>query len=100
MKLTKKDIKKIEDLGWNVTKHEDGMYTLETWSPANGDMIIEEYSKEDIILACERFDADEEFSLWYGANRGEPSSPGDLWKDCEAQAEMYEKLAEVLKNAK
>lgn len=97
MKLTLRDIEKIEDLGWSVKKHEDGLYTLETWSPAGEDMIIEEYSKEDIIHSCECYDVDEHFDLWYGANRGEPSRPSDLLRDCEEQAKMYEELAEVLK---
>ena len=97
MKLTKKDIKKIEDLGWSVEVHKDGSYCLENFSPAGGDMIIEEDSKEDIITHCENFDADEEFDLWYGANRGEPSTPSELLRDCEEQAKMYEQLAEALR---
>ena len=90
-KLTKKDIKVIEDLGWSVEKTDNG-YFLENYSPAGGDMVIEEKTKEDIIQHCKNFDAEEEFNIWYGANNGEPSCPGDLWQDCLAQGEMYEEL--------
>lgn len=95
MKLTKKNIKDIEGLGWYVKKTEDG-YFLENYSPAGGDMVIEEPDKEGIIQFCENFDPEEEFKVWYGANRGEPSSPGDLWNDCLEQVEMYDKLKEAL----
>lgn len=94
-KLTKKDIKAIENLGWSVKKTDNG-YCLENYSPAGGDMIIEEETKEDIIQHCKNFDAEEEFRVWYGANNGEPSCPGDLWEDCLEQEKMYEQLKDVL----
>lgn len=96
MKLTKKDIKAIEKLGWSVEKTSDG-YVLENYSPSGGDMVIEEKTKEDIIEYCENYDAEEEFSVWYGANNGEPSCPGDLWEDCLEKGKMYQELADVLK---
>lgn len=94
-KLTKKDIKSIEGLGWSVKKTENGYY-LENYSPCGGDMIIEEPDKEGIISYCENFDLEEEFSVWYGAHNGEPECPGDLWQDCLDMEEMYQKLKEVL----
>ena len=95
MKLTKKDIKAIEKLGWSVQITEDG-YCLENYSPCGGDMVIEEKTKEDIIEYCKNFDAEEEFNVWYGAHNGEPSCPGDLWEDCLNMEEMYTQLKETL----
>lgn len=95
MKLTKTDIKKIENLGWSIKKTEDG-YCLENFSPAGGDMVIEEKTKEDIIQYCDNYDPQEEFDVWYGAKRGEPTSPGELWNDCIEKGKMYDELKEVL----
>lgn len=95
MKLTKKEIKAIEDLGWSVEKTEDG-YCLENWSPAGGDMVIEEKTKEGIIEYCENYDAEEEFNCWWGAKRGEPTTPSELWEDCLEKGKMYDALKEVL----
>lgn len=95
MKLTKKDIKAIENLGWSVEETDNG-YCLENWSPAGGDMIIEERDKESIIEYCKNYDANEEFSAWYGANNGEPTTPGDLWQDCLEKGKMYDALRKAL----
>lgn len=96
-KLTKKDIKAIQDLGWSFKKNEDGTYFLENYSPDGGDMVIEGVkSKEEIIEYCDTYDPDDEFNCWYGAKKGEPSIPSDLWQDCIAKGEMYDKLKEVL----
>ena len=117
MKLTKVDIKKIEDLGWNVRENTKDFICIRNYSPAGEDMTLEVNSREyidglkdlggaleftfnlteDLITACENFDVDEHFELWYGANNGEPSTPRLLLQDCEAQAKMYEALAEALK---
>ena len=94
-KLTKKDIKAIEELGWSVEKTDNG-YCLENYSPCGGDMVIEVKTKEEIIERCESFDPEDEFKVWYGANNGESSCPGDLWQDCLDMEEMYDKLKEVL----
>ena len=96
MKLTKKDIKAIENLGWSVEKS-GSVYWLTNYSPADGDMGFEAQTKEEIIKFCDNYDPDEEFKVWYGANRGEPGSPGDLWEDCEAKGKMYQALADVLR---
>lgn len=96
MELTKEDIQKIEDLGWCVEKTEYG-YSLRNYSPSDGDMSFDAQSKEDIISYCENFDPEEEFDLWYGVHRGEPTSPSELWRDCMDKQEMYEQLANILK---
>lgn len=98
MKLTKKDIKQIENLGQSVEETEDG-YCLENYSPAGGDMVIETNTKdkEEIIDYCDRYDAEEEFDVWYGAKNGEPSSPGELWEDCLAKGKMFEKLSNAIR---
>lgn len=95
MKLTKKDIMAIEELGWSVHKTSNG-YCLENYSPEGGDMVIEEQDKEGIINYCDNYDAEEEFEVWYGAHNGEPLNPGELWQDCLDKGEMYDKLKEVL----
>jgi len=96
MKLTKANIKAIEDLGWSVEKTDFG-YCLENYSPAGEELVIEVEDKESIISYCDNYDCDEHFELWYGANRGEPSSPRALMDDCDAIGEMLEQLGEVLK---
>ena len=96
MELTKNKIKAIEDLGWSVQETEDG-YVFRNYSPADGEMYIEEPTLEGVIDYCENFDADEEFDVWYGANRGEPSSPSALIEDCKEQERMYQELAELLR---
>lgn len=97
MKLTKEDVKKIEDLGWTVQKNQTGNIVIANYSPSGEDMTTEVSSKEELISVCEDFDPDEHFDLWYGANRGEPSSPSELIRDCDDQLEMYEALAEALR---
>ena len=96
MKLTKKDIKAIEDLDWSVEKTGNG-YVLENYSPCGGDMVIEAKTKEEIIDYCDTYDAEEEFKVWYGANNGEPSNPGELWQDCVDKGHMYEDLSLALR---
>ena len=95
MKLTKKDIQAIEKLGWSVEETENG-YFLENWSDGGCDMVIEGKTKEELINSCKCYDAEEQFRVWYGANNGEPSNPGDLWADCLQQGEMYDALLKVL----
>ena len=59
-------------------------------------MIIEGIkTKEEIIDRCS-FDPEEEFKVWYGACRGEPSNPGELWEDCVAMERMYQALEDLL----
>ena len=94
-KLTKKDIKAIEELGWSVEKI-DNTYCLENYSPCGGDMVIEAETKEEIIEYCDGYDADDEFNCWYGAKKGEPQTPSELWQDCLDKGEMYQALKDVL----
>lgn len=98
MKLTKKEIKQIENLGWSVKETEDG-YFLENYSPAGGDMVVETNSKdkEEIINYCDTYDADEEFDIWYGVHRGEPTIPSELWEDCLAKGKMFEELSNAIR---
>ena len=96
-RLTKKDIKAIEGLGWSVEKDDNGNYTLENYSPCGCDMVVENIeSKEELMTYCQQFDPEEEFNVWYGANNGEPSCPGDLWQDCLDMEEMYSQLLKAL----
>ena len=95
-KLTKKDIKAIEDLGWSVEIYNDGSYCLENYSSFGGDMIIEAENREEIIQSCKNYDAEDEFNVWYGAHNGEPSNPKHLWDDCLDKGEKYQQLKDVL----
>lgn len=95
MKLTKKEIKAIEELGWSI-KETDYGYFLENWSPAGGDMVIEVPDKEGIINYCENYDAEDEFNVWWGVDKGEPSTPSALWQDCLDKDEMFKQLKELL----
>lgn len=95
MKLTKKEIEVIEELGWSVEETESG-YFLENFSPAGGDMVIEVPDKEGIINYCENYDAEDEFNVWWGVGKGEPSTPSELWQDCLDKGEMFKQLKELL----
>ena len=51
---------------------------------------------EDIIRECEIYDVDEHFSLWWGADRGEPSSVRVLLENCEEIGDTLDNLQSAL----
>lgn len=103
MKLTKKIIKLINDTT-NCTINDNGdYYTVYVDNACCEDFELEiekgENETEDIINYCDGFDIDEHFGLWFGQNRGEPSSAQVLLDNCEEIGENLEQLSNLLKRA-
>lgn len=90
----------IEQNGWKIYEHDDDDYIeLEQYSPAGEDFIFS-VSKEniinEIIVEAENFDEEEHAVMWYGTNRGEPTSLKELLSDAHAISEMLKKLSNAL----
>lgn len=91
-------IKKIEGLGWTVTKEDDNNYFLKKSSPAGQDFSISiegEFAEdliEDIYRAYDDFDVSEETYLWLDdtghGKKGAPYHMKDLLEDMEACEQM------------
>lgn len=85
----------LEAHQWILSSFDDhnGKYCaeLETWSPAGEDVVVtiwydgtpDDFA-EQFRLYAEDFDAADHAVMWYGANRGEPSSLRDLLDDADA----------------
>jgi len=101
--LTKKQINLIEKES-NVTVNDEGnYYSIYVDNPCGEDFTFEirktknKDDVEEIISYCDNFDADEHAVLWYGANRGEPSSLRDLLDNSESIAESLNQMASILR---
>lgn len=84
-----------------------GVFDLEKYSPEGEDFILNvcvedennaDYWKE-VFDYWNNFDADDHAAMWYGQNRGEPTSLRVLLDDAEAIAKMLERLWRALLNA-
>ena len=101
-KMTKKQREITEGLDWGIYDGGD-YYELSKYSPAGEDFSIiahrdgESYAQE-LREAYDGFDPDEHAAMWYGQNRGEPSSLRELLDDAEAINQMIEELAIAISN--
>lgn len=111
MHISKEIIDAIESLDWDYKyASDDKTISLKNYSPEGQDISFEIFAENDEELISklqrnyESYDPEEEASLWYGQNRGEPSSLETLLKDMKATQEMYRRLYLVcdrtLKNLK
>jgi len=111
MHISKEIIDAIESLDWNIEIESDGKTIfLKNYSPEGQDISFEISAENDEELVSklqrnyESYDPEQEASLWYGQNRGEPSSLETLLKDMKETQEMYHRLYLVcyrtLKNLK
>ena len=102
--LTKKLIKQIEKEIPSIGIKDEGDY----WSISVDNPCCEDFTFEidktkddediqDIINYCDDFDAEEHAAMWYGANRGEPSSLRELLDNSDDIAEELNKLATLLR---
>ena len=91
---------------WYVNENGAGDFEIETYSPAGEDVIVPvcvedennaEYWKK-VFEYEDNFDPSEHAAMWYGQNRGEPSSLRDLIDDAEAIKKMLEQLWRALLN--
>lgn len=92
----------LNSIGWIVRKTVDG-YELENYSPKGEDLIVELYGNEyDYLRTLKEnfinFDAEEHAMMWYGKNRGEPSSIRELLEDADDIEQMFKILYTVVKN--
>lgn len=106
--MTKKQfIEVCEANDWHVMENSAGDFDLEKYSPAGEDFIFNvsvedennaDYWKE-VFDYWNNFDPDDHAVMWYGQNRGEPTSLRVLLDDAEAIKEMLEQLWRALLNA-
>ena len=100
--LTKKQINQIEKETDVTVSEKDGIYTLHVGNPCDEDFSFEvEKTKdktdvEEIISYCDNFDGEEHAAMWYGQNRGEPSSLRALLDNSDAIQEQLDALARIL----
>lgn len=85
----------LEDNCFSVMKY-DNYWIISNDTPHGQDWQLEFYDLKDIVDYAENFDPEEEFKLWYGANRGEPCVP-HLWHDCEFKQRLLDKVAYKIK---
>ena len=87
--MTAKQMEITEQLGWKIYEGSN-YYELSQYSPAGEDFSIDvicdglSYADE-LKAVCDCFEPDEHAVMWYGQNRGEPSSLRDLLNDAEAE---------------
>ena len=93
-----KELRKILNTG-NLTLEETEInYIIHVDNRCGEDFTLEveksSTSQEicDLMNECENYDIDEHFSLWYGANRGEPHSARALLENCEEIGEELDRL--------
>ena len=102
--MTEKMIEAIEELGWQVTEHDDE-WLIEAWSPAGEDLPLEIPKDEDIVKwlweNARTFDPDENVELWinHRGKDGVPQTARELVEDADAIAKMYEELAKAAEEA-
>ena len=106
--MTKKQfIEVCEANDWHVMETSAGDFDLEKYSPAGEDFIVHvsvdnesnaDYWRE-VLDYEDDFDPDDHAVMWYGQNRGEPTSLRVLLDDAEAIKEMLEQLWRALLNA-
>lgn len=101
--FTKTQIKRIEkETLFSISEYDD-YYYLSYYSPAGEDFGFEVQKGErsqvikDIVDYAFSFDPEEHASMWYGANRGEPTSLRALLNDADNIAEQLDKLADIVK---
>lgn len=100
---------KAEELGWIVREYKDCV-VFHNYSPEGEDISIDidyntgnDLEKAQIIVAelealLECFNPEEHAVMWYGQNRGEPSSLKVLIHDAEDIKLMYEDLYKAVSN--
>lgn len=91
--------KVFDELGWKFKVEDDGKtFFIQNCSPAGHDLGFEIEAENDSDFVeklknyFENFDPEEETQLWYGQNRGEPSSLTELLEDMQESKKMYHKL--------
>ena len=102
MKLTEKIIDLIESkTSCGVGEWSKG-YSIYVDNTCGEDYTIEinkgDNEVEEIINACDCYDSDEHFKLWYGVGKGEPSDARTLLDNCDEIGKNLEELADLLRS--
>lgn len=105
LKTTMEKITAGTNWGFNIepgTGENKDIYNITLYLDSTGEDVQEsaETSKkekradflEELQKIAESYDANEHFKMWYGANKGEPSEPGDLWEACQQLERDYNEL--------
>ena len=100
-KLTKKQMAKINKLGWNISDC-GAFYELENYSPAGEDLCVtlmkDEDLKQQAIDNYDDFDTEGHIEMWIEAKKngvaGVPSAR-ELVEDADEIEKMFEDLAMV-----
>ena len=90
----------IEQNGWNIYESKD-FIELQQYSPAGEDFsfsVSKKNTVNEIIDYASNFDEEEHAVMWYGQNRGEPSSLRTLLKDAHEISLMLMLLSNSLVN--
>lgn len=107
MKLSKKIIKKIEEMDFSVEQECDGVYLFRRYSPAGQDFnftintenSIEEFAV-NVLNYYEDFDISSETYIWLDSNghgtNGAPHDMKDVYEDMETCVEYIYELYEIL----
>ena len=101
--LTKKQIKDIKrDSNISISDEKD-YYSIYVDNPCGEDFAFEidktkdKHDIEEIIAYCDNFDPEDHAAMWYGQNRGEPSSLRALLDNADSIKESLDKLATYLR---
>lgn len=101
-KLTKKLIKEIEkEIPAITIEDEDTYWNISVDNPCCEDFSFEvnkgDNEIEEIISYCDDFDPEEHAAMWYGANRGEPSSLRQLLDNSDDIDDTLKELGAFLR---
>ena len=94
----------VENEGWGIGKPDSNGYAdIGQYSPCGedfsfgADITDNECFKRSVYNYVSNFDPDEHAAMWYGANRGEPSSMRMLLDDADEILAMLERLYDRIK---
>lgn len=98
-----KIINETPNCGISLTKDKKGYIVyIDNRCGEDFEIEIDKTNSDDeiqkIIDYCDDYDVDEHFDLWYGADRGEPSSARTLLENCEEIGETLDHLATNLRS--
>lgn len=97
-----KIINETPNCGISLTKDKKGYIVyIDNRCGEDFEIEIDKTNSDDeiqkIINYCDDYDVDEHFDLWYGVDRGEPSSVRTLLENCEEIGETLDLLSTNLR---
>lgn len=99
-KVFDKFVEVCEAQGWTVRgERTDEYVTICNYSPAGEDISFDvevDNFVNDVYSEYDNFDAEEHAAMWYGQNRGEPTSIRALLNDADAIDDMLQNLSNAI----